>query len=135
MESLKILSPLSSVDSFDRCISQLWERNTQLRKDIEALQSDIIRLELEKARLTYECNSIRRYAEKWKQMEENHYRMAITLSTQMSSALKILCGTKVCSDGRSIADHMRDAHIKLGLLPEEPEQEGPQPNPNDEFYF
>lgn len=116
-------------------LRSLWSRYMELRDKVDALRREAIQLEFDKTRLAYECDSLRRYAESWKHAEESSRRMAATLSKQMSSALKILCDTEVCSDGRSIADHMRDAHKKLGLLPEEPEQEKPQANANDEFYF
>ena len=142
MEPRKFISPFSSVETYDSCISHLWNRHTQLQKDVESLQNDIIKLELEKARLTHECKAIYRYLETWKKSEAEYRRMAMTLSKQMSSALKILCGTTVCSDGRSIADHMRDAHKKLGLLPEESElktetnpQQDDKPDESSLFYF
>lgn len=138
MEPHKFISPFSSVETYDSCISHLWDRHTQLQKNVDSLQNDILRLELEKARLTHECKTIHRYLETWKKSEVEYRRMAMTLSKQMSSALKILCGTTVCSDGRTIADHMRDVHKKLGLLPEEPESEKPPANQDDvssEFYF
>ena len=132
MESHKILSPFSSVDTFEICISHLWNRHAQLQKDVDSLQNDIIKLELEKARLSYECKSIQRYIEMWRKAEDSYRRTATALSKQMCSALEILTGTTVCSDGRTISDHMRDAHKKLGLLPEEPEHEEETIAPDDE---
>ena len=116
-------------------LRSLWSRYIELREKVDALRSEAIQLEFDKTRLAYECDSLRHYAESWKRAEESSRRMAANLSEKMSTALKILSHTTVCSDGRSIADHMRDAHIALGLLPEEPEQEEPQSNPNDEFNF
>lgn len=138
MELHKSLSPRTPVDSFEQCMSHLWERHVQLRKQIDLLQSDVVKLELEKARLTYECSTLCRYIDTWKKAEKSYRRMATMLSKQMSSALNVLCSTQVCSDGRTIADHMRDAHRKLGLLPEEPKKElipDAQDDESSEFYF
>ncbi len=128
----------TTVQSFEQCIRSLRDRLMELRRKAETLRNEVIQLEFERARLTYECESIRRRADSWKRTQEGAQRMACTLSEQMSSALKVLCGTEVCSDGRSIADHMRDAHRKLGLLPEEPKKESipeSQDDESSEFYF
>lgn len=132
----------STIAPFEYHLRSLWSKYTELNKKANVLRQDVIQMEFDKARLTYECDYLQRQAERWKRLEEGHRRMAITLSERMSSALNILCSTEVCSDGRSIADHMRDAHKKLGLLPEESElkteinpQQDDNPDESSLFYF
>jgi hypothetical protein len=75
----------------------------------EALQEDIIQLKLEKARLTKNCEYIRRYAERWKKAESHERHLTSTMTEKLSAVLSILSKTEVCSDGRTLIEHIQDA--------------------------
>lgn len=97
------------VDSFDESICKLWKRCRELEQRNTALQNDILQLEIEKTRLTYECEAIRRCAESLARAEQRACQFATVITKKLNIALNALSATEVCSDGRSITAHIEDA--------------------------
>lgn len=99
----------SPANSYDQCLRSLWEQYMILVRKSEALQEDIIQLKLEKAKLTKNCEYIRRDAERWKKSESHERHLASTMTEKLSAVLSILSKTEVCSDGRTLIEHIQDA--------------------------
>lgn len=144
--STSLRKPGTLVDSFNECICRLWDRCTTLEQQKADLQNDILQLEMEKARLTYECEAIRRCADGLVKAEQNACHLAALLTRKLRVALSALSETEVCCDGRSITAHIQDALKSLDGFYEMPGEaqdvygtgnyhDNAEESKDDEFYF
>ena len=124
METPKIIpKPCLPVDKFEECMRNLWPRYLKLQADTDNLRIEMLNMEVEKARLTRECETLRHLIETWEGAEASHRRCAALLTDRLHTALTVLCKTELCSDGRSISDHIHDAIMQLTSIQETPSPE------------